>query len=202
MGRRYKETQGESPLDGHQPSSRSSICSFEWGWTEALPEPYKMTQSRILANMFFTTVKIRLLGQYLSIALSSSLHLMACLLVSLPHSSKCANQEKLNLTCNLRGLQIWSNVISNDKDMGGKSKTRKFVKRNQERAMTCGCHWLAPFLRVVLLPRQCTFCHFHLYQGRWNGVTTVYTSLLHRLISRKFNCIKLWWLSFPLLVFY
>lgn len=90
-----------------------------------------MTQSRLLTNMFLTTVKIRLLGQYLSIALSSS-HLMACLLVSLPHSSKCANQEKLNLTCNVRGLQIRSNAISNDKDMGEKSKTRKFFKRDQE----------------------------------------------------------------------
>lgn len=93
--------------------------------------------------MFFTTVKIRLLGQYLSIALSSSLHLMACLLVSLPHSSKCANQEKLNLTCNVQGLQIWSNAISNDKDMGEKAKLENLLRGiRRERGPVAATGWL------------------------------------------------------------
>ena len=50
-------TQGEldRAVEGHQPSSRTCICSFVWGGTGgALPEPYKMTSSRLLVCRFLT----------------------------------------------------------------------------------------------------------------------------------------------------
>ena len=58
--RRYQETavtQGEldRAIEGHQPSSRTGICSFEpRGTGGALPEPYLMTFSRLLVSMFHT----------------------------------------------------------------------------------------------------------------------------------------------------
>lgn len=52
--RRFQETSRyEESMSGHQPSNRSGIFSFVWGGTVgALPEPYKITPSRLLVCMF------------------------------------------------------------------------------------------------------------------------------------------------------
>ena len=45
----------DTAVEGHQPSSRTGICSFVWGGTGgALPEPYKRTSSRVPVCMFLT----------------------------------------------------------------------------------------------------------------------------------------------------
>ena len=55
--RRPAVTQGEldRAVEEHQPSSRTVICSLERGGTGgALPEPNKMTSSKLLVCMFLT----------------------------------------------------------------------------------------------------------------------------------------------------
>ena len=55
--RRWAVTRGEldRAVEGQQPSSRTGVCPFVWGGTGwALPEPYKMTSSKLLACMFLT----------------------------------------------------------------------------------------------------------------------------------------------------
>ena len=57
VARRFAVTQRElcRALEGHQLTSRTSICSFVRGGTGgALPEPYQMTSSRLLVCMFLT----------------------------------------------------------------------------------------------------------------------------------------------------
>ncbi|CAB1428941.1 unnamed protein product [Pleuronectes platessa] len=50
-----KQRELDRAVDGHQPSSRTGICSFvRVGTGGALPEAYKMTSSRLLVCMFLT----------------------------------------------------------------------------------------------------------------------------------------------------
>ena len=59
--RRPAFTQGEldRAVEGHQPSSRTSICSFvRGGKGGALPEPHKMTSSRLLVSHKMTSSRL------------------------------------------------------------------------------------------------------------------------------------------------
>ncbi|CAB1424268.1 unnamed protein product [Pleuronectes platessa] len=63
--RRPAITGGEldGAVEGDQPSSRTGICSFVLGETGgALPEPFKMTSSRLLVSSIGTAAKTVAVG--------------------------------------------------------------------------------------------------------------------------------------------